>query len=84
MTSECIYERKPWPCDLLDVYQFDDTWTQLRLIGRTSSYYEYWLPVEREERTISLQKICGCYKPQGAKGMAPARIAELTLKANKC
>src|SRR5579864_6207913 len=62
MVSECIYDRKPWPSELVDVYPFGKTWTQLRLIGRTSSYYEFWLPVDRGGKTISIQKICACYK----------------------
>jgi hypothetical protein len=35
MASECIYERKLWPSESVDVYQ-PDSRTQLGLIGRVS------------------------------------------------
>jgi hypothetical protein len=83
MTSECIYESKPWPSELVDVYQFGDTWMQLRLIGGTSSYYEFWLPVTRGDRTISVQKICACYKPERGERQGTCAYCRAPLKGRQ-
>jgi hypothetical protein len=83
MTLECIYEDKPWPSELVDVYQFGDTWTHLRLIGQTSSYYEFWLPVNRGERIISVHKICACYKPGRGERQGTCAYCRADLKGRQ-
>jgi hypothetical protein len=60
MVLNYTYERKPWPAQLVDMYQFDNSWTRLRLIGGTSTYYQFWLQLNRGGRIVSVEKICAC------------------------
>src|ERR1700740_2515877 len=83
MTTEFIYERKPWLSELVDLYRFGGAETQLRLIGRTSSYYKFWLRVNNGERTISVQKICACYKPERAERQGTCAYCRARLKGRQ-
>jgi hypothetical protein len=81
MVLNYTYERKPWPAQLVDMYQFDNSWTRLRLIGGTSTYYQFWLQLNRGGRIVSVEKICVCCDSEN--GMRTCPYCEANLKGKR-